>query len=81
MAPSVSISEMASAELKEDVLELCLVVTLGFLVLIIALCNLFVRRDKDDKKELEVQMIPEDPVKVLQDMGLLWKGEKVSVPL
>ena len=81
MAPSVSISEMASAELKEDVLELCLVVTLGFLVLIIALCNLFVRRDKDDKKELEDQMIPEDPVKVLQDMGLLWKGEKVSVPL
>ena len=44
MAPSVSISEMASAELKEDILELCLVVTLGFLVLIIALCNLFVRR-------------------------------------
>ena len=77
----MSISEMASAELKEDLLELCLVVTLRFVVLIIALCNLFLRCGKEDKKELEFQMIPEDPVKVLQDMGLLWKGDKVSFPL
>lgn len=62
---------MASAEFEDHLLELCLVVTLGFLVLIVALCNLFVLRDKGDKKELEVQMIPEDPLKVLQDMGLL----------
>lgn len=62
---------MASAEFEDHLLELCIFITLGFLVLIIALCNLFVLRDKGDKKELEVQMIPEDPVKVLQDMGLL----------
>lgn len=62
---------MASAEFEDHLLEICLVVTLGFLVWIIALCKLFVSCDKDDKKELEVHMIPEDPVKVLQDIGLL----------